>query len=62
MHIEDERRTRNVNGKAGKEELSPNWVEALKKAVFSKFPLEGWEMKRTLGLIVLEPLMRLKES
>ena len=41
MHIEDERRTRNVNGKAGKEELSPNWVEALKKAVFSQFPLEG---------------------
>ena len=35
-----------MNGKAGKEQLSPNMMDALKKAVFSQFPFEVWENEK----------------
>ena len=41
-----ERRTSNVKGKVGKNQLSPTRMEEVKKAVFHHFPLEGWENEK----------------
>lgn len=46
VQTDDERCTRNVIGKAGKQQLPPNRTEAVKKVVFSQLPLEVWENER----------------
>ena len=36
----------NVNGKAGKEQLSPNRMEQVRVIVFNHYPVEGWETEK----------------
>ena len=43
---EEERLTSNVNGKAGKKQLSPNRMEAVREAVFRVYPLDAREKEK----------------
>ena len=41
IYSKEERRRSNVNGRAGKDKLSPKRMEELKAAVFNQYPAEG---------------------
>ena len=45
-YSEEKRKSSNVKGKVGKNQLSPTRMEGVKKAVFCQFPLEGWENEK----------------
>ena len=36
----------NVNGRAGKKQLSPNRMEQVRVVIFNHYPIEAWENEK----------------
>ena len=53
-YSKDERMVSNVNGRAGKKQLSPNRMEQVRVVIFNHYLIEAWENERIPGQTVSE--------